>query len=168
MRPIKEWEYANLLGVFERENAEKDQRVKTQLGHVDQWPRDRFQEANARFKGEWHEYEFEQADLARIRLHLNTDFDIPKEGMMLRDALKQPKVETWIRDGQFERFPHGTHLWLGSSYYNNGGPEYKDMKDHDGCFILLDGIHRCLDWARLGLPSVLVFMAGSPERIELA
>jgi hypothetical protein len=161
MRWIKKCEFANLLKVFNQENAEKDSRDAT----GDRWPRDRFGEFNAHFKGEWYEYEFEQADLARIRLHFNSEFAIPRGGMMLRDALNQQEFRKWFSDGKAGKFPRGTHLWLASSYYNNGGPEYKDMIDHDGCFILLDGYHRSLAWAYLRMPSVLVFMAGSPKTI---
>src|SRR6266700_1301831 len=163
MRRIRQCEFANLLKVFDQENTEKDQRVKAQFGHIDKWPRERFEEANAHFKGEWYEYELQPPDLTHIRLHFNCDFAIPREGMMLRDALNQQEFKKWVSEGKAEKFPRDTHLWLASSYYNNGGPEYKDMIAHDGRFILLDGIHRTLAWAHSRLPSVLVFMAGSPK-----
>lgn len=163
MRRIRQLDFPSLLEAFEQENAEKDQRVKAELGHIDQWLRERFKEANDNFNGEWYEYEFDQADLTRVRLHFNCDFAIPREGMMLRDAEAHFLNSDWFRAGKAERLPINTHLWLASRYYNNGGPEYKDMIDHDGCFILLDGIHRSLAWAHSGLPRMLVFMAGSPK-----
>jgi hypothetical protein len=160
MRRIRSCNYPDLLNIFTTENAEKDSRNN---GRIDDWPRHRFQEANAEFSGEWYEYEFDQADLSRIRIHWNKEFETPLTGMMLRDALSLPKFKAWVSDGKAARLPLGTHLWLASRWFNNGGVDYKDMTDTDGCFMLLDGVHRSLAWAHLGIQSVLAFVAGNPE-----
>ena len=160
MRFLKRCDYNYVLEVFDQENAEKDARRSDM---IDGWPRDRFREANDRFKGEWYEYEFNRGDLALIRLHYNIEFGIPRQGMMVRDALNLPAFKQWVADGKDQLLPRNSHLWLASKWFNNNGPEYKDMIDHTGCFIVLDGLHRTLAWVNSGVQSVLVFIAGNPD-----
>lgn len=162
MRRIRQCDFASLLKVFDQENAEKDQRIRKQSGEIDKWPRDRFGEADIHFKGEWYEYEFNQADLTRIRLHLNKDFAIPVEGMTLQDAETNFLNSAWFKAGGAGQLPLNTHLWLASKWFESAW-EHKQMLHPDGCFILLDGIHRVLAWAHSRRSSVLVFIAGNPE-----
>lgn len=162
MIEIRKCDFDSLLTEFAKENAEKDVRS---VGKIDSWARDRFTEANAEFHGEWYEYEFDQSDLARIRLHMNYEFDIPASGMMVRDAVGLPRFHQWVSDGKDKAFPRDTHLWLASHWYNNGGPDYRDMIEHEGCFILLDGIHRTLAWVNANVQTVRVFIAGKPDSL---
>lgn len=162
MNRIRRCEFAELMAAFARENAVKDARYGDK---GDDWPRHRFEEANRHFNGEWYEYQFSQADLARIRLQWNSEFGIPPQGMMVRDALKLPAFGQWLAQGKDRAFPQDSHLWLAAKWFNNGGPDYRDMVDCSGRFIVLDGLHRTLAWVSSGLQSVLVFIAGNPDGV---
>ena len=152
--------YAEVLRVFGEENKHKDSWYDGP--EKDSWPRGRFAEANAQFNEQWCECELTPADVLRVKLPWNNEFEIPKEGMLVEAALKLSRVKTWIDEGSYAIYPHNTHVVLASRVLvNTSSVEQQFMRDHDGYLIHLDGLHRLLAWAHLKF-NVLAFLAGPP------
>ena len=140
MRPLGSKPFPDLLKIFDEENSFKDgwyPDIK------DTWPRGRFQEANSQF-GEWNEFELSLTELLDVKLHWNTGFGIPEEGMTVAEALKLHSVRSWIAMGE-NRVYQESHIWLASEpLKNTSAVEYGLLKNYEGRLITLDGIHRLL------------------------
>jgi hypothetical protein len=87
MRLLGPKSFPDVLKVFDEENIFKDGWYPSHI--KDTWPRERFNEANSQF-GEWNEFELSHTDLLDVKLHWNTGFEIPKEGMTVAEALQLP------------------------------------------------------------------------------
>jgi hypothetical protein len=156
MRLIGPRSFPELLKIFDDEN-----RFKDGWTNKDPWPRDRFNEANS-FLGEWNEFELSHPELLDVKLHWNDQFDIPKDGMTVAEALQLPRVRSWIAKGEHKIYPE-SHIWLATKpLKHNSAAEYGFLKNYEGRLITLDGIHRLLAWAGLGKETTLAFIAGKP------
>jgi hypothetical protein len=116
MKLIGPKSYTDVLKIFDEENKFKDGWYPP--AQKDTWPRGRFDEANAQFKGEWYEYELSSADVLNIKLPWNKEFMIPEEGMAVQEALHLPLVKAWIAGGDCPEYSRSTHVWLASKYYS--------------------------------------------------
>jgi len=151
---------AYVLKVFDEENKVKDGWYPNNP-EKDSYPRQAFNKAHLQF-GEWNEYELSHAELLCVRLHWNTDFGIPKEGMTVVDAIQLKAVRDWIAAGKAKVLPDNSHIWLADRPLVNGPCEHRLLKGYDGHLVVLDGIHRIVAWAVTGKEPVLAFIAGKP------
>lgn len=160
MRRLESKSLPDLLEIFAEENRVKDSWYRESN---DTWPRARFNEADSQF-GEWNEVELSHAELLSVKLHWNTQFSIPKEGMTVGEALQFQSVRSWVASGEHKIYPE-SHIWLASEpLKNSSAQEYGYLKNCEGHLITLDGIHRLLAWADLGKQATLAFIAGKYGR----
>jgi hypothetical protein len=157
MKLIRQVKFDDLLQIFAQENHVKDG-LLSDRSEKDDWPRARIKEANEAANGEWYEYSFDQVDLANIFVHWNTEFDTPKAGIMIGDALKLPSVQIWLGSEKAKNLTQESHLWLSRNFILHDSS--REMKPPNGVFYLLDGVHRSILWAHQHREPVLVFMAG--------
>ena len=149
--------FPDLLKIFDEENSFKDGWYPDNV--KDTWPRGRFNEANSQF-GEWYEFELSHAELLDVKLHWNTGFSIPQDGMTVAEALHSQAVRKWIDEDKHKIYPE-SHIWLASEpLKNTSAEEYGLLKNYEGKLITLDGIHRLLAWADLGKQTTFAFIAG--------
>jgi hypothetical protein len=159
MKHLGRISFADLLRIFDEENKFKDGWYP---GSNDTWPRGRFIEANSQF-GEWNEFELCHAELLEVRLHWNTGFGVPKDGMSVAEALRLPDVRSWVSKGAHLIYAE-SHIWLArEALRNTSAEEYRLLRNHEGNLITLDGIHRLLAWAESGKPATRAFIAGRYE-----
>jgi len=156
MRLLGPRSFSDLIKIFDEENAFKDRWYLPDP--KDAWPRDRFNEANSQFD-EWNEVELSYADLREVKLHWNTGFEIPHEGMTVAEALQLQAVRNWIETGESEIYAE-SHIWLATEPLKNSCIEHRLLKNYEGHLVTLDGIHRLLAWAGLGKKTTLAFIAG--------
>ena len=157
--------YPDLLKIFDEENKFKDGWYPNSPDK-DSWPRQRLNEANLQF-GDWNEYELSHHELLHVKLHWNTGFGIPEEGMTVVDAIQLQSVRDWIATGKPKNLPDDSHIWLAGSPLISGPTEHQRLKGYEGHLVVLDGIHRIVAWASAGKEPVLAFIAGKPANDSL-
>jgi hypothetical protein len=156
MRRLGSKSLPDLLKIFDEENRVKDSWYRESS---DTWPRGRFNEANSQF-GEWNEYELSYTELLDVKLHWNTEFEIPQEGMTVAEALPLHAVQRWIAKGGDIVYPE-SHIWLATAPLRNSCVEHRLLKDYEGHLVTLDGIHRLVAWAYGRKETSLAFVAGN-------
>jgi hypothetical protein len=156
MRLVAPKSFPDVLKIFDQENTVKDKQCRC---GKDRWPRHRFAEANSQF-GEWTEVELSHAELLDVKLFGNAAFGIPKEGMTVGEALRLDAVRAWLALGSNGVFAD-SHVWLASEPLRDSiAEEYRPLKNYEGRFVPLDGLHRMLAWADAGKQKTLAFIAG--------
>lgn len=156
MRLLRPKSFPDLLKVFDEENIFKDGWYPAHI--KDTWPRERFNDANSQF-GEWNEFELSHTELLDVKLHWNTGFEIPQEGMTVAKALQLHAVRSWIAKGENKVYAE-SHVWLATEPLKNGCIEHRLLKNYEGHLVTLDGIHRLLAWADCRKETTLAFIAG--------
>src|SRR5580704_18774400 len=134
MKLIGPKSYSELLRVFDTENKVKDGWYPKTL-EKDSWPRQAFNQSQLQF-GEWNEYELSHAELLDIKLHWNTDFGIPKDGMTVVDAIEQNAVRDWMANGKANVLPDNSHIWLANSPLISGPCEHRLLKGYEGHLVV--------------------------------
>jgi hypothetical protein len=161
MRLLGPKSFPELLKIFDEENSVKDGWYAPNSN--DTWPRQRFNEANSQF-GEWNEFELSHTDLLDVKLHWNTGFGIPQEGMVVAEALRLPLFRSWIAKDEHKIYLADSHVWLASEPLRDNPPiEHTYLKNYEGHLVTLDGIHRLLLWAEIGKQTTRAFIAGKQE-----
>ena len=120
----------------------------------DPFPEDRLSEAQAQ-SGEWYECVLSIADALEVKLPWNKEFDIPKSGLTVAEALSLPKVLGWQAPNYLD-----SHVFL-SVFPIVGAVEYREIRESEGRLIHFDGLHRLLAWAKLGKSEIRAIVAGN-------
>lgn len=161
MRWLGPKSFPELCKIFDEENIVKDARCGS--NSRDEWPRDRFDEANRQF-GEWNEFELSHDELLNVKLIWNNCFEIPQAGMTVAEALRLARVRNWVAEGKGQDYRE-SHIWLANEPLTQSATrEYELLEDYAGRLITLDGIHRLVAWAAAGKQATLAFVAGRYDR----
>jgi len=144
--------------LFSQENRFKDEKV---CKEGDTWARDRFNEANVHFSGEWYEYRLSLAEILQIKLpwHKYT-YQTPEDGLTVAEALQNHSVQKWVEE-EAPNYPD-SHILLSAGPFKTDATEYRRMRNHERRLIMLDGQHRLVTWAKAEKQRFLAFIAGKP------
>src|SRR5208282_2684601 len=106
--------FEEISELFSQENRFKDEEV---CKNGDTWARDRFNEANAHFAGEWYEYRLSLAEILNIKLPWHKySYQTPEEGSTVAEALQIPSVQTWIAE-KAPNYPESSHILLSAGLF---------------------------------------------------
>jgi hypothetical protein len=141
--------FAQVQQIFRAENRKAN----------DSYPEDCLARAERQFSGEWYEGTLSPSAVLEIKLPWNVEFEIPRSGLTVAEALMLPRVLNWQ-----PRVYSDSHVLLSVAPVI-GIAEYDGMQAFKGRLIHLDGLHRLLAWAKVRKPEVKMFVAGRTSTV---